>query len=135
MKELTDMKELLEEQLRKINRKGEAITSQDLESAYKIVDIIKDIETINAMKRSEENNFGASYDNYTKAMNPYITGTWEYTRYPREYYENMEESYARGRSPMTGRYMSKDSYSSSEDEKEQMKRSLEEMKKKIDNMK
>jgi hypothetical protein len=56
---------------------------------------------------------------------------------PRESYDNMEESYARGRSPMTGRYVSRDSYDrgySSEEEKEQLKRSLEDMKRKIDHM-
>ena len=57
--------------------------------------------------------------------------------YLKDFYDNMEESYARGRSPMTGRYVSRDSYDrgySSEEEREQLKRSLDDMKRKIDHM-
>ncbi len=143
MKELLDMKELLIEQIKKINRKGDAITPQELESAYKAVDIIKDIETIMAMKRSEGYDVSRTgYMSHDDGMSnrylyPYMTGAFEYGRYPRESYDNMEESYARGRSPVTGRYVSRDSYDrgySSEEEREQLKRSLDDMKRKIDHM-
>jgi hypothetical protein len=54
MRVLEDMKELLEDQLKKIYKKGDAITPQELDNAYKAVDIIKDIATIEAMERAEK---------------------------------------------------------------------------------
>lgn len=145
MKVLEDMKELLEEQLKKINRKGDAITPQELDNAYKAVDILKDIETIYAMRNANESESygqsGASYGRY-----PYLTGnSWEYGMNGMEPYSRTgmdmsgDESYARGRNPMNGRYMSRDSYDhnrmTTQEEKEQLKRTLDEMRMKIDQMK
>lgn len=185
MKALEDMKELLEEQVKKINRKGDAITPQELDNAYKAIDIIKDIETITAMKKAEENQSHdnmQSRDSYAQNGNygqsnhyPYMMrDRWDFSRdgsYANESYARFgrdgdgdgrysEESYARGRSPRTGRYISRDSYDggsygdsygdsyessnrrgsyergySSADEKEQLKKTLDEMKHKIDQMK
>lgn len=212
MKALEDMKELLEEQVKKINRKGDAITPQELDSAYKAIDIIKDIETISAMKKAEEdgsregmsyarggmsrdmsNAQGQSNASYDGGMSnhyryPYMMDGWNYGRghgsydgrsygesYANESYARAgrdgdgdsrysEESYARGRDPRTGRYVSRDSYDggsyadsydrggsyesyarggrgsyergySSADEKAQLKKTLDEMKQKIDQMK
>lgn len=53
MKSLEDLKEMLEDELKKITKKGD-ISPTELENAYKAVDILKDIETIKAMKEQEE---------------------------------------------------------------------------------
>ena len=64
MKALEDMCEVLEEQVKKISMKGDSISPQELDNAYKAVDIIKDIKTIEAMKKAEEQGMfeGRSYD-------------------------------------------------------------------------
>lgn len=54
MRVFEDMKEQLEDQLKKITKKGEAITPQELDNAYKAIDILKDIATIEAMERAEK---------------------------------------------------------------------------------
>ncbi len=54
MRVLEDMKEVLEDQLKKISKKGDAISPQELDNAYKAVDIIKDIATIEAMEKAEK---------------------------------------------------------------------------------
>ena len=73
MKTFEDMKEILEDQMKKITKKSD-ITPQELEYVYKAVDILKDMETIKAMqehgKEEEEysqrggmsRNSYASYD-------------------------------------------------------------------------
>lgn len=78
MKALDDLKELLEDQLKKITKKDD-ISTQELENAYKAVDIIKDIETICAMKQATEeyesdNNYrnGNSRNNYSNRMPMYM---------------------------------------------------------------
>ena len=43
---LEEMRSLLIDQIRKINHKGDSITPQELDNAYKAIDIIKDIDTI-----------------------------------------------------------------------------------------
>lgn len=53
MKALQDLKEMLEDEIKKITKKGD-ITPQELDSMYKATDIIKDIETIDAMKEYGE---------------------------------------------------------------------------------
>ena len=54
MRVLEDMKEQLEDQLKKITKKGDAISPQELDNAYKAIDIIKDITTIEAMQKAEK---------------------------------------------------------------------------------
>ena len=58
MQALYDLCELLDDELREIVRKGE-ISPTELEGAYKAVDIIKDIKTIEAME-------DYSYDDYSR---------------------------------------------------------------------
>ena len=53
MDKLKDLKMLLEQQVNQITMKGD-ITPQDLEVLDKAVDVIKDIETICAMRKAEE---------------------------------------------------------------------------------
>ena len=52
MKALTDLKEILEDQVKKITKKGD-ITPAELTNMNMAVDIIKDINTIEAMKKAE----------------------------------------------------------------------------------
>lgn len=53
MKSLHDLQEILDEQIKKVTRKGD-ITPPELEAMYKAVDIIKDITTIEAMQNAEK---------------------------------------------------------------------------------
>ncbi|MBQ2663097.1 MAG: hypothetical protein IJH36_03120 [Clostridia bacterium] len=62
---LTGLYGLLDEQLEEIVRKGD-ITPSELECAYKAVDIMKDIETIKAMK-GEGYSERMSYNDYSGA--------------------------------------------------------------------
>lgn len=174
MKELNEMKEVLTDQIKKISMKGDAISPQELDNAYKAVDIIKDIATIEAMEKAEEREMmeGRSYDySYGNSTRPY------FHMYPRGSYEGSYDSYdgrsmnrgsydgyqgggqsnarrgrdgdgdgrysedysgRRGRDPQTGRYVSRDGsydYSGHDDmNKEQMKRKIQEMQQKLNEM-
>lgn len=63
MRTLEDLKDMLEEQIKQITKKGD-ITPTELESAYKAVDILKDIEQIKNMGDGEESG-GYSQRNYS----------------------------------------------------------------------
>ena len=90
MKALEQLKELLEEEIRKVTKKGD-ITPAEVEAMYKVVDIIKDIDTIEAMEEYGEDNDGEySRRGYSSRMS-YMDGG----------------SYRRGRG-MNGRYVSRD---------------------------
>lgn len=87
MKVLYAINDKLEEELKRICKKDEMSIS-DLDAAYKMVDVIKDVTTIEAMLNSERNGYsGTYYDDYS--------GT------------NSYNSYARGRDSR-GRYTSRD---------------------------
>lgn len=157
MKAIMDLKQLLEEELEKIVRKGD-ITPVELERLDKAVDIIKDIETICAMKeynyQEEEEELkysgrypyyiregrGGSYNSYRRSnargnsraesymMNPYYYGEGRS-------YDEGGESYARGGSYMRDSYDDR-SYEQSRDNsrrysghatKEDLKKDLQEM--------
>lgn len=172
MRVLEDMKEVLEEQIKKIAKKGDAISPQELDNAYKAVDIIKDIETIDAMKRAEEEGYGSSYGssydysgagsyNYSRRMPYSYEGSYDGSYDGRSYADhsmdgrsmNMSRgrdgdgdgrySERRGRDARTGRFVSRDggSYDNSYEysrephqDKEQMKRQIQEMQKKLEQM-
>lgn len=51
MKAMEDLKEVMEDSIKKIGKKTD-ITPQELEYAYKAIDILKDIETIKAMREA-----------------------------------------------------------------------------------
>lgn len=88
MRVLYDIKDILEDELLKICKKDD-ISSTDLENTYKMVDIIKDISTIEAMH-------DAGYSqNYSEDW-PMIRGA-----------RHDDYSYRRGRDAM-GRYTSRD---------------------------
>ena len=75
MKSYEDLKELLNDQLKRIAKKGD-ITPQELEHTYKAVDILKDLETIKAMEEAQESGEysqrGGSY-NYPQSYNSYAS--------------------------------------------------------------
>lgn len=70
----------MEDELKSICRKDE-MTSVDLENTYKIIDILKDITTIDAMHKADNDGYSRGWD--------------------------VDYSYARGRDSR-GRYMSRD---------------------------
>lgn len=145
MKSLYDLKEILEDEVKNMTKKGD-ITPQELENAYKITDILKDIETIKAMQEAGEQGQysraydyardGGSYDgNYSQRMY-YDGNSMDYSQARRgrdgdgdgRYSE--DGSYRRGRDAM-GRYTSRDGGSyddySRHDNKEQMMAKLRQM--------
>ena len=81
MRVLYDVQDKMEDELKMICKNDE-ITDTDLSNIYKIVDILKDITTIDAMHKSD-------YDGYSR-------DGWD-----------VDYSYARGRD-MRGRYTSRD---------------------------
>ncbi len=140
MQALYDMCEMLDDELKEIVKKGD-ISPTELDRAYKAVDIIKDIKTIEAME-------DYSYDDYSR-RNSYAGDNMSYNmsrdmsnaRRGRDgdgdgrYSE--ESSYRRGG---RGRYSREGSYNSYEqgysghDDKQQMLQKIEQMKKQIENM-
>lgn len=76
----------MEDELKSICRKDE-MTSVDLENTYKIIDILKDITTIDAMHKADHDGYSGNMD--------YSRG-WD-----------VDYSYARGRDSR-GRYTSRD---------------------------
>ena len=146
MKSTEDLKEILEDWLKKIGKK-EDITPQELEYAYKAIDILKDIETIKAMREAGYSNDGQmsrnSYNSYDGSYDGYYQHDWRqdashnsYARYGRDgdgdgrYSEDSSYDYStrRGRDTM-GRFTSRDSsYDySRHSEKELMVQKLETM--------
>lgn len=88
MKILYNVQDKMEDELKSICRKEE-ITPTDLDNIYKIVDIIKDVTTVEAMHKAEENGYsGEGMSNYSRG--------WD-----------VDYSYARGRDSR-GRYTSRD---------------------------
>ena len=120
MKALHDLKKMLEKEIEKVTSKNE-IAPAEIEALYKVIDIIKDIDTIKAMEE-----YGEEYDDEYSERGYSRRG---YSR--RGSYEN---SYRRGRDSRTGRYVSRDngayrgSYRgySRDDAKEDMLEKLEE---------
>lgn len=146
MDKLKDLKSMLELQVNQIVAKGD-INPQDLEMLDKAVDVIKDIETICAMRKAEEQNMegysqGMMRNGYSYAMGEDgYSGTWFDPAYHggRNYYTNGGThtdgmSYAQRPSrmmyrqdrDMNGRYSSRRGYSRDE-AKDHMLDTLEEM--------
>lgn len=101
MRVLEDMKEVLEDQLKKISKKGDAISPQELDNAYKAIDIIKDIATIEAMAKAEkEQEEMKQMEGQSKAGGYSMHMPMYYPSYmmPQESYEGSyaANSYARG---------------------------------------
>ena len=135
MRVLDELCDMLEDELKQITKKDD-LTPQELENAYKSVDIIKDIETIKAMKESGYSN-NMSYDDYSGRY----MGRGGYARdySGRDNYDDYSrgDSYARrGRDgDGDGRYNeSRDRGYSRHDEQGQLMQKMEELQRKIDKM-
>lgn len=141
MNELYDLCDNLKDEIKELNKKGD-ISPTELERAYKAVDIIKDIKTIEAMEGAGYSNTGSSYADggYSQRMYPgyyYDEPGMSRARAGRDGDGDGRYSEARGRDAM-GRYtsrdnMSRDGYSGHAD-KEQMMRQIEDIKRKIEHM-
>lgn len=104
MDALKELKKVLEEQINAIVSKND-ISPTELERLDKAVDIIKDIETICAMKEygyeQEDEGYSGRYPYYMRdGGGSYRGGS----------YYGPEYSNRRGRDMNTGRYVSRDSY-------------------------
>ena len=140
MQALYDMCEMLDDELKEIVKKGD-ISPTELDRAYKAVDIIKDIKTIEAMEDYSYDDYSRrnSYDGDNMSYN--MSRDMSYARRGRDgdgdgrYSE--DASYRRGG---RGRYSREGSYNSYEqgysghDDKQQMLQKIEQMKKQIENM-
>lgn len=111
MKVLYEIKDMLEDELKKISKK-EDITAMDLENIYKMVDIVKDITTVDAMHRAEQEGYSRDY---SRGYSEDYANTYGYRsndgRRGRDgdsdgHYSE-DSSYRRGRDSM-GRYTSRD---------------------------
>ena len=72
MRILYTIKDMVEEELKSISKKPE-LTEVDVDNIYKLIDICKDITTIEAMEHKDHN--GYSYDEYPE----------QYDRYDKKY--------------------------------------------------
>ena len=116
MKVLFSIQDMLEDELKEISKK-EDITSMDLENIYKMVDIIKDITTVDAMHKAEQEGYSRDYArDYSRGYSEdYANAYGSYRSYDGRrgrdgdgdgrYSE--DGSYRRGRDAM-GRYTSRD---------------------------
>ena len=134
MNELYDLCDTLKEDIRELNKKGD-ISPTELDRAYRAVDIIKDIKTIEAMEDAgvSYNSYDGSYDSYGRSYNSY--GSYDgmsNARRGRDGDGDGRYSERRGRDAM-GRFTSRDGYSGHE-EREQMLRQIEQMKRKVEQM-
>lgn len=98
MRVLWDIQDMLEDELKQISKKEE-ISSSDLDNIYKMVDVVKDITTVDAMKKAEQEGYSRDYAR-------------DYSRGYSEDYANAYGSYARrGRDgDGDGRYSEDSSY-------------------------
>lgn len=109
-KTLEHLKETLEDEIKKIVKKGD-ITPAELESVKNAVCTIDMIENMGMGGQSEgysNRRMSLYYDNM-----PSYRGSYDhaYNNYRDPYYDNYHgDSYERGRSPVTGRYISNGSY-------------------------
>lgn len=131
MRVLYDIQDMLEDELKKISKK-EDLTTTDLDNIYKMVDIVKDVTTVDAMHKAEQEGYSRDYArDYSRGYSEdYSNAYGSYARRGRDgdgdgrYSE--EGSYRRGRDAM-GRYTSREGgYSghSKEDMIEQMKEAM-----------
>lgn len=118
MKVLFDIQDMLEDELKKISKK-EDIIAMDLENIYKMVDIVKDITTVDAMHKAEQEGYSRDYSrDYSRGYSEdYANAYGSYRSYDGRRgrdgdsdgrYSEDGGSYRRGRDAM-GRHTSRDS--------------------------
>ena len=118
MEILYDLKDLLCEELEKIVKKRD-INPGELEMAYKAVDIIKDITTIEAMERTDLSDYG--YDNEMSYIGRNRDSMGRYSRRGRRSYDD-------------GHMMPMDRGYSGAESKEQLMHEIDEMQRKLQQM-
>lgn len=123
MRVLDEMCEILEDELEAVAKKAkkESISPTELESVYKSVDILKDIETIKAMKDHGGYSNNGSYGSYDDGYMGRYSGRDD--RY----------SELRGRDSM-GRYTSRDAGYSRDYEADMLRDEIRNMSRKLDRM-
>lgn len=116
MDTLKELKKNLEKQIEEINKKND-ISPTELDRLDKAIDIIKDIETICAMKEynyqeEEESGYSNRYPMYMRdGGNSRTSGRYYMDRGSYGYDPMMSNnSYRRSYEPMPNRYMSRDPY-------------------------
>lgn len=122
MRTLYNIKDLIDDELKEISKKGE-LTETDLNNVYKMVDICKDITTIEAMKASE---YSSAYSREYSSENYPMSNDGSYRSYARG--GSYEGSYARrgrdgdgdGRYSERGSY--RDGYSGHDETREKLER-------------
>lgn len=117
MKVLFEIQNMMEDELESLAKKDD-LTSMDLDNMFKMIDIVKDITTVDAMYRAEKEGYSRDYardysrgysEDYANAYGSYRTsydsrrgrdgdGDGRYSE---------DSSYRRGRDSM-GRYTSRD---------------------------
>lgn len=118
MKVLYDIQDKIEDELKQLCRKEE-LTVNDVECIYKMIDIVKDVTTIDAMRKAEAEGWSRDYSReYSRGYSEDYSNTYPMHRTSYDgragrdgdsdgrYSEG--NSYARGRDSM-GRYTSRDS--------------------------
>lgn len=153
MRVLYDIQDMLEDELKSMSKKEE-ISSTDLDNIYKMVDVCKDITTIEAMKKAEQEGYSRDYardysrgysEDYANAYGSYRT-SYDGRRgrdADNDGRYSEDGSYRRGRDSM-GRYTRDGGYSRNdgaiermeemmrnarnEDEREAYRKAIEQMK-------
>ena len=118
MKVLEDLCEALEMSLKPLSKKDD-LTPQELDNAYKAMDIIKDIETVKAM-RGESYGSGGGYDYSNRSYD-------SYARWGRD--GDGDGVYNESRN--SGRMSRNSGYDSGHGEVEKLKKELEELKRQM----
>ena len=107
MKVLYEVYDKAEDELRQICKKPE-LTQVDLDNMYKLIDIVKDVTTVDAMKKAEEQGWSRDYSReYSRGYEEDYSNTYPIYKMARDDEHESGYSYRRGRDSM-GRYTSRD---------------------------
>lgn len=103
MRVLYEVCDKAEDELRQICKKTE-LTKDDLDNMYKLIDIVKDVKTVEAMKNAEEQGWSREY---SRGYEEDYSNTYPIYKMARDGERESGYSYRRGRDSM-GRYTSRD---------------------------
>lgn len=106
MRTLYSLYDKMEEELKQLCKK-DPMSVEDVELVYKIIDILKDVTTIEAMKKAEMEDMSMEYSNAYRYPRSFENSMARDGSYAREGSYTRDGSYARGRDSM-GRYTSRD---------------------------
>lgn len=133
MKVLDDLCEVLEMELKDIVKLDD-MSPTELDNAYKAVDIIKDIETIKAMK--QEYSYDRGYSQRPYSYDNYMPRSYDYSG---AYYNDYSEARAGRDGDGDGRYSERGGRGnrgeySRHDEKEHLISKIEDMKRQLEKL-